>query len=43
MNDGAYIYKWLPAITDKEDKRCYRLTRTKGRTVNSIRLGIPDI
>jgi hypothetical protein len=21
MNDGSYIYKWLPAITDKEDKK----------------------
>lgn len=30
MNDGAYIYKWLPAVTDKEDKRGCRFNRTKG-------------
>lgn len=21
MNDGSYLIMWLPAITDKEDKR----------------------
>lgn len=30
MNDGAYIYKWFPAVTDKEDKRGCRFNRTKG-------------
>lgn len=43
MNDGSYLIMWFPDITDKEDKRCCRFNRTKGRAVNSIRLGIPDI
>lgn len=43
MNDGSYIYKWLPAVTDKEDKTGYRFNRTKGGTVDSMRLGIPDL
>lgn len=43
MNDGSYLIMWFPAVTDKEDKRCCRFNRTKERTVNSIRLGVPDL
>lgn len=43
MNDGSYIYEWLPAVTDKEDKRGCHFNRTKGRTVDSMRLGISDL
>lgn len=43
MNDGSYLMMWLPAVTDKEDKRGCRFNRTKGRTVNRIRLRIPGL
>ena len=42
MNDGSYLIMWLPAITDKEDKRGCRFNWRKERAVNSIRLGIAD-
>lgn len=29
MDDGSYLIMWLPAVTDKEDKRGCRINRTK--------------
>lgn len=29
MDGGTYLKMWLSAVTDKEDKRGCRLTRTK--------------
>lgn len=33
MNDGSYLIMWLPAVTDKEDKRGWRFNRTNGESI----------